>query len=128
MEAFNRLVLQLTDTAAHKADNNDASASNPATQSIASKQDNPNSGILMLDATVAEQHIAFPTDLKLLNEGRQQLERIIEQVCKAGSLQQPRMYKRIARKQYLIIAKRNAKPKRTSEKASVSNYNMYKET
>jgi hypothetical protein len=35
-----------------------------------------NSGTLLLDATVAEQQIEYPTDLKLLNESRQQLERM----------------------------------------------------
>jgi hypothetical protein len=52
-----------------------------------------NSGTLLLDATVAEQQIEYPTDLKLLNESREQLERMIEEVCKAGNLHQPRMYK-----------------------------------
>src|SRR3954470_18291347 len=66
----------LIDTAAdHNDDYDNASTSNTA-QSIASKQDHPNSGTLMLDATVAEQQIAYPTDLKLLNEGRQQWEGI----------------------------------------------------
>jgi len=50
-----------------------------------------NSGILLLDATVAEQQIEYPTDLKLLNESREQLETMIAQVCKAGKLHQPRM-------------------------------------
>ncbi len=71
-----------------------------------------NSGTLLLDATVAEQQIEYPTDLKLLNESREQLERMIEELCKAGNLHQPRMYKNKARQQYLSIAKKKKKTKK----------------
>ncbi|MCW3121992.1 MAG: transposase, family [Flavipsychrobacter sp.] len=76
-----------------------------------------NSGTLLLDATVAEQQIEYPTDLKLLNESRQQLERMIAQVCKDGKLRQPRMYKNKARQQYLTIAKKKKKTKKNIRKA-----------
>ena len=69
------------------------------------------SGTLLLDATVAEQQIEYPTDLKLLNESREQLERIIAKGCKALSIAQPRMYKQTARKKYLNIAKKKRKTK-----------------
>ena len=75
-----------------------------------------NSGTLLLDATVAEQQIEYPTDLKLLNESRQQLERMIKQVCKEGKLHQPRMYKNKARQQYLTIAKKKKKTKKDIRK------------
>ncbi len=68
-----------------------------------------NSGTLLLDATVAEQQIEYPTDLKLLNESREQLERMIKKLCKQGKLNQPRMYKNKARQQYLTIAKKKKK-------------------
>lgn len=71
----------------------------------------PLSGTLLLDATVAEQQIEYPTDLKLLNEGREQLERIIAKVCEDLSIAQPRMYKHKARRQYLLIAKKKRKTK-----------------
>lgn len=69
------------------------------------------SGTLLIDATVAEQQIEYPTDLKLLNESRQHLERIIAKGCKALSIAQPRMYKQTARKKYLNIAKKKRKTK-----------------
>lgn len=78
------------------------------------KQEAPastNSGTLLLDATVAEQQIEYPTDLKLLNESRQQLERIIGEVCEDLDINQPRMYKQTARKKYLNIAKKKKKTK-----------------
>lgn len=76
----------------------------------------PNSGTLLVDATIAEQQIEYPTDLKMLNESREQLERIIEQICKAGSLHQPRMYKNNARKDYLRLAKKKKKTKKSIRK------------
>lgn len=84
-----------------------------------------NSGTLLLDATVAEQQIEYPTDLKLLNESREQLERMIEQLCKQGGLRQPRMYKNKARQQYLTIAKRKRKQRRTYAKAYANSFSMY---
>jgi hypothetical protein len=76
-----------------------------------------NSGTLLVDATVAEQQIEYPTDLKLLNESREQLERMIKKVCKHGKLRQPRMYKNKARQQYLTVAKKKKKTKKDIRKA-----------
>lgn len=72
----------------------------------------PVSGTLLIDATVAEQQIEYPTDIKLLNEAREQLERMIDKVCQAAGLDLPRMYKQVARKKYLLIAKKKCKSKR----------------
>jgi hypothetical protein len=66
-------------------------------------------GTLMIDATVAEQQIDYPTDLKLLNEGRKQLERIITKVCRYEQIRPPRMYKKVARRHYLLLAKKKHK-------------------
>ena len=71
----------------------------------------PLSGTLLVDATVAEQQIEYPTDVKLLNEGREQLERMIEKVCEDLHIARPRMYKHIARRQYLSIVKKKRKTK-----------------
>ena len=40
-----------------------------------------NSGTLMLDATCAPQHIAFPQDINLLNTSREDLEKMIDTIC-----------------------------------------------
>ena len=52
----------------------------------------------------------------MLNEGREKLETMIEEVCKAGKLHQPRMYKNKARQQYLTLAKRKKKTKKDIRK------------
>ena len=63
-------------------------------------------GRLLLDATVAEQTIRFPTDLSLLNESREISERLIDELCALSSLtKKPRTYRKIARSAYLAIVK-----------------------
>jgi IS5 family transposase len=71
-----------------------------------------NKGILMMDATVADQMIAYPTDLGLLSKSREESERIIDRLCENLELKEkPRTYRRIARKRYLNLAKKKNKSK-----------------
>ena len=68
---------------------------------------NTNRGTLKVDATVADQEIAHPTDLKLLNASRENLERIIDLLyIRPVDGVKPRTYRRKARKQYLDSAKK----------------------
>jgi len=63
-------------------------------------------GQLILDATVVEQAIRFPTDLSLLNEARQFSELIIDVLCKNLQVAaKPRTYRQKARSAYLAVAK-----------------------
>jgi hypothetical protein len=147
MEEFNQLVLQQAgvipspskDTAVNTSSSANENSSSDVDENTAdNKQEQPiepstniehndttdedntlpaNSGTLLLDATVAEQQIEYPTDLKLLNESREQLERMIKQLCKHGKLRQPRMYKNKARQQYLTVAKKKKKTKKDIRKA-----------
>lgn len=64
-----------------------------------------NQGTIILDATCAPQNISFPQDINLLNEGRENLEAIIDQVCYEYNFYKPRMYRQNARKDYLNLAK-----------------------
>lgn len=64
-----------------------------------------NNGTLILDATCAPQHISFPQDVNLLNEARENLEGIIDDLCRRFDYYVPRMYRRNARKDYLNLAK-----------------------
>ena len=69
-----------------------------------------NHGKLLLDATVAEQAIRYPTDLSLLNEAREISEKLIDELYALSDYtKKPRTYRRKARKQYLTLAK-NKKP------------------
>ena len=63
-------------------------------------------GKLILDATVCEQAIRYPTDLSLLNEARQFSEQIIDRLyAQSVWTIKPRTYRDKARKAYLAIAK-----------------------
>ncbi|MGC8001120.1 IS5/IS1182 family transposase, partial [Salmonella enterica] len=67
----------------------------------------PNRGKLLLDATCAPADIAYPTDLRLLNEAREKLEGIIDTLHEPyrGQQRKPRTYRKKARKAYLSVAK-----------------------
>lgn len=80
-----------------------------------------NKGTIILDATCTPADITFPTDVALLNEGREKLEGIIDTLHKAGVTEgkkKPRTYRKKARKQYLRFA-RNRKPKKKAIRQAV---------
>lgn len=63
-------------------------------------------GKIILDATVVEQAIRFPTDLSLLNEAREISEHIIDTLYPQTDInKKPRSYRQKARKAYLAIVK-----------------------
>ena len=71
----------------------------------------PNHGTLILDATCVPQNIRFPTDVSLLNEGRELLEKKIDTAHDAGKTEgrKPRTYWQLARRDWLRFA-RDRKP------------------
>lgn len=72
-----------------------------------------NKGTLKIDATVADQEIKYPTDLNLLNEGRENLERIIDLLYISGQDGvKPRTYRRKARKEFLLTIKKRRKSRK----------------
>lgn len=78
----------------------------PAEQIVAIVTAASHQGQLILDATVVEQAIRFPTDLSLLNEARQFSELIIDVLCKNLQVAaKPRTYRQKARSAYLAVAK-----------------------
>ena len=72
-----------------------------------------NSGTVILDATCAPQNISCPQDVKLLNETRENLEKMIDEICYDYNYYRPRMYRENARRDYLNLAKCK---KRTAKK------------
>jgi len=74
------------------------------------KKQLPNKGRLKLDATVADQEITYPTDLKLLNTGREELERLIDIMHQTvGKGEKPRTYRRDAHRAFIDMAKKKNK-------------------
>lgn len=64
-----------------------------------------NLGTQILDATCSPSNIEYPQDFALLNDARVKLEEMIDFFCKTYDLSKPRTYRRIARKEYLALAK-----------------------
>jgi len=67
-------------------------------------------GKLLVDATVAEQSVKYPTDISLLNKAREISEKLIDKLYTLSDCKKkPRTYRQKARRQYLVLAK-NKKP------------------
>lgn len=82
------------------------SADNTSNENDTNASSEPeNEGTLILDATCAPQNIAFPQDINLLNEARENLESMIDQICCEYNFYKPRMYREKARESYLALAK-----------------------
>lgn len=63
-------------------------------------------GKLLMDATVADQMIRFPTDSGLLNEAREISETLIDELYKQTGGDKPRTYRQRARRDFLAVSKR----------------------
>jgi len=72
-----------------------------------------NSGTIILDATCAPQNISYPQDVNLLNEARENLEGMIDELCYDYGYYRSRTYRENARRDYLNLAKCK---KRTAKK------------
>ena len=71
---------------------------------------NGNAGTMILDATCSPQNIRFPQDYSLLNEAREKLDAMIDDLHRrAGDPDRPRTHRRSLRKEYLSVA-RSKKP------------------
>ena len=81
--------------------------------------DTKNKGKLLVDATCAPEDINYPTDLKLLNKGREQSEQIIDTLHKAMAkgTKKPRDYRQKAKKDFLKVSKSRKVRRKTLRKA-----------
>jgi len=80
--------------------------------------DQNNKGHLIVDATVAPSDIKYPTDIDLLNQAREKSEMLIDRLWnRQAGKKKPRTYRRVAKNEYLSVAKMRKKSKRTLRKA-----------
>lgn len=91
-----------------------AASGEPSTQ-----EGHSNQGKLMMDATCAPADIAYPTDLRLLNQAREKLEAIIDALHEPlkGKSRKPRTYRKKARQAYLAVSKQRNPRKKSLRKA-----------
>lgn len=76
-----------------------------------------NSGTLIVDATCAPSNIEYPQDLSLLNEGREKLEQIIDELYDPQDGVKPRTYRKQAHRDYLKTARKRRKSAKEIRKA-----------
>ena len=77
-----------------------------------------NSGTLIVDATCAPADIRYPQDTSLLNEGREKLEKIIDELYDPADGAKPRTYRQKAHKDHLKIARKKKKSSKDIRKAT----------
>ena len=71
-----------------------------------SEEEKDNLGTLIIDATCSPSNIRYPQDFSLLNEAREKLEAMIDYFhVTYAPWKKPRTYRRVARKEYLELAK-----------------------
>ncbi len=91
------------------------------------KNESPNRGKLIIDATCAPADITYPTDLGLLNKARVHTEKIIDilyKQIKDKANKKPRTYRNLARKDYLALAKQR-RPTRKKRKQAIKKQLQY---
>ena len=89
-----------------QAKSEDVTSTTPGASDVIQKEAPTHQGKLILDATVVEQAIRYPTDLSLLNEAREFSEQIIDTLYPHTPLaKKPRTYREKARKAFLSIVK-----------------------
>ncbi len=60
-----------------------------------------NSGTMIVDATCAPSNIRYPQDVSLLNEARENAEKLLDVLHDPAEGKKPRTYRKRARKDYL---------------------------
>lgn len=76
-----------------------------------------NSGTLTVDATCAPSQIRYPQDVSLLNEARENAERLLDELHDPADGKKPRTYRKRAHKDYLKHAKSRKHTAKTTRKA-----------
>ena len=85
-----------------------------------------NSGTLIVDATCAPSNIRYPQDVSLLNEARENAEKLIDVLHDPAEGKKPRTYRKRARKDYLKYAKCRKHTAKTTRKAIGKQLNYLK--
>lgn len=103
----NDVILEKSEaTNEHKGSNENVRAR----QASKGLDENGNLGTTIIDATVSPMNIRYPQDFSLTNEAREKLEAMIDRLHQEyHPWKKPRTYRRVARKEYLNLAKSKKK-------------------
>ncbi|MDD4493405.1 MAG: IS5 family transposase [Eubacteriales bacterium] len=76
-----------------------------------------NSGTIIVDATCAPSQIKYPQDIELLNEARENTEKMIDSLHITEDGKKPRTYRNRARKDYLSLIRKKKRSSKEIRKA-----------
>ena len=85
-----------------------------------------NSGTMIVDATCAPSQIRYPQDVSLLNEARENAERLLDALHDPADGKKPRTYRKRARKDHLKYARSRKHTAKTTRKAIGKQLNYLK--
>ncbi len=114
LELVNKINLKMVECAREKQE--ESSGKKPEEEG----EEKKNRGKLLIDATVAPADIKYPTDIGLLNQVRKETEKIIDilyEQLKGKLEKKPRTYRKIARKEFIKIAKKRKVSRKERRKA-----------
>ena len=91
-----------------------------------SDDEDGNGGTLIVDATCAPSNIRYPQDVSLLNEARENAEKLLDVLHDPSEGKKPRTYRKCARKDYLKYARSRKHTARQTRKAIGKQLNYLK--
>ena len=95
------------------SDNNDDDPDNGSETANISE----NSGTMIIDATCAPSNIRYPQDVSLLDDAREEVEKLIDELHSPEDGKKPRTYRMLAHKDYLKYARCRKHNAKTTRKA-----------
>ncbi|MBQ7646183.1 MAG: IS5 family transposase [Clostridia bacterium] len=110
---INEIMIRCAKEAEEKKDDNNNDDDSDDTHSDGSG----NSGTLTIDATCAPSNIRYPQDVSLLNEARENAEKLVDELHDPADGKKPRTYRKRARKDYLKFARSRKHTAKKTRKA-----------
>ena len=116
---INEMILQnAKERQAKQSKDDDDSGNNPG--------EGGNSGTMIVDATCAPAHIRYPQDVFLLNEARENAEKLLDDLHDPTDGKKPRTYRKCARIDYLKYARCHKHTTKMTRKAIGKQLNYLK--
>jgi hypothetical protein len=72
--------------------------------------DSSHKGILKVDATCSDAEMRYPTDIDLLNDGVEVIDRIIDHICAKNDFSRPNTHLKEIHSKYLNVIKQHSRP------------------
>ena len=90
----------------------ETNSSKSSSDSADIKDSSTHSGLLKIDATCADAEVRYPTDLDLIHDGVETMDRIIERISAMAAVVKPKTHIKELHSKYLNVIKLRSKPKK----------------